>query len=62
MLEVQDDIKSRIKKTGHKSSELSRKLDMNYDSLNAYLNGRRKMPEGLLEKIEKQLKVWESGL
>ena len=62
MIEVRDDIKVRVKDSGRKLTDLSRILELNYDSLNAYVNGRRKMPDGIDKKIEKQLTDWEDGI
>jgi len=62
MIEVRDDIKARVKDSGRKLTDLSRILELNYDSLNAYVNGRRKMPEIVDEKINKQLTQWEDGV
>ncbi len=61
-LEVRDDIKFIVRRLGKSLSDLSRTLDMNYDSLNHYLNGRRKMKPELAEKIEKVLSEWEHGI
>ena len=62
MLEVRDDIKTVVKGLCRNLSDLSRELQMNYDSLNHYLNGRRPMPQDVSEKIMKVLSNWENGL
>ena len=58
MYEIREDIKGIIKTLGKKMSDLSRELKINYDTLNAYINGRREMPAGVAEKINTIITTW----
>lgn len=61
VLQVREDVKKRLRMTGKKGSDLARELGLNYDVLNGYLNGRRAMPQGMDDRINGALSVWESG-
>jgi plasmid maintenance system antidote protein VapI len=56
--EVRDDVKGVLNTLGKKMTDLSRELQINYDTLNAYLNGRREMPSEISERIEKVITKW----
>ena len=57
-MEIRKDIKQLLKGVGKSGADLSRELDMNYDLLNAYLNGRKKMPRELDTAIEAVIEKW----
>jgi len=56
--EVREDVKGALYNLGKKISDLSRALKVNYDTLSAYLNGRREMPLEIQEKINEQISEW----
>lgn len=58
MYEIRQDIKNVLGTLGKKMSDLSRELNMNYDVLSAYLNGRRIMPSEIQGKINDVISKW----
>lgn len=53
-----DDLKKSLKAAGKTSADMARSLNMNYDVLNSYLNGRRPIPYEVEFNITKQLIEW----
>jgi len=56
--EIRDDIKGVLRTLGKRVSDLSRALDINYDVLSGYLNGRRTMPTHIQENINGIISKW----
>ncbi len=57
-MKIRTDIKEIIKSHGKKAADLSRDMNINYDTLNSYLNGRKEIPAKVEEQIFLTLKVW----
>ncbi len=60
--EVRDDIKGVLRTLSKKTSDLSRELKINYDTLCAYINGRRAMPPEVEIRISEVLNKWSNGI
>jgi len=58
-LKIRTDIKKLLKKVGLTMADLSRQLDIPYQTMDSYLNGRRSIPEKVESKI---MKILESLL
>lgn len=58
MAQIKQDIKDKIKELGHTMADLSAAIDVPYNSLNWYLNGRMGMPPEIYTKIQEQFKIW----
>lgn len=59
-MKIREDLKKRVRDSGHKLADLSRAMDMNYDLLNSYLNGRKPMSEAIEDRIEDVLIDWRN--
>jgi DNA transposition AAA+ family ATPase len=57
-MEIRTDIKARLVVYGKTMAALARAIDVNYEMLNRYLNGRAKMPAAVEEQIEAQFEKW----
>lgn len=60
MYKVHDEVKDSLRKSSHTMTELSIALEINYDQLNHYLNGRRQIPEDVQDKMNKILATWDN--
>lgn len=56
---VHSEIKGRLRSVGRTQTDLAIKLQMSYDTLGHFINGRRVMPEKVKIKIGKILESWE---
>jgi len=54
-LKIRNDIKKRLKKAQMTMADLSRHLNIPYQTMDSYLNGRRSIPEKIDIKIDKVL-------
>ena len=61
MYEIRNDIKEEIRIRGKKISNLSRELSLNYDTLGAYLNGRKTIPTKIEKRIKEVFEKWDSN-
>ena len=55
---IRNDIKNRLKSKEKSTSDLSRELEMNYDTLGGFLNGRKRMTKDIEARIIEVLESW----
>ena len=55
---IRTDIKNSLKICGKSIADLSRELEIPYQTMDSYLNGRRNIPKGIEARIAKTLEVW----
>lgn len=56
---IREDIKTALKEGRRTCADLARKLDMNYEVLNRYINGRAPLSEELERQISVVLEEWD---
>jgi len=61
MPKIKDDIKAKLKELGKSMADLSRDIEVPYNTLSGYLNGYYGMPDKVFTKISNQFQVWESA-
>lgn len=52
------EIKTQLKSVGRTGADLGRALELNYETLNRYLNGRAKTPSAVERKIKEKINEW----
>ena len=58
---IRMDIKSALKTANKSSADLARGIEINYEVLNRYLNGRAKMPVSIEKKITAKIEEWNGS-
>jgi len=59
MLNQLNQIKSKVCLCDKTLKELTKELDMDYNSFIRIINGYQKIPEGFFQKVELVLKTWK---